>query len=135
MVVWKWDYKIKGCTTYWVSSVQFRCSVMSDSLKPHGLQHTRFLMWCYMERWHESTPLPALVPLIFSIIPFNCSSLSKWNVACHYFNLHSFIYLRFGLFFLMSMNTGFSHVEAHLFYRRKESLWQLSYFTQCWNNC
>ena len=26
----------------WVSSVQFSCSVMPDSLQPHGLQHTRF---------------------------------------------------------------------------------------------
>ena len=25
----------------WISSVQFSCSVVSDSLRPHGLQHTR----------------------------------------------------------------------------------------------
>ena len=28
-------------TIYLGQSVQFRCSVMSDSLRPHGLQHTR----------------------------------------------------------------------------------------------
>ena len=27
--------------TKWFSSVQFSCSVVSDSLKPHGLQHAR----------------------------------------------------------------------------------------------
>ena len=28
-------------TTLYTSSVQFRCSVVSDSLQPHGLQHAR----------------------------------------------------------------------------------------------
>ena len=28
-------------TSYLLNSVQFSCSVMSDSLKPHGLQHVR----------------------------------------------------------------------------------------------
>ena len=32
------DSKIHSC---WGSSVQFSCSVMSDSLRPHGLQHAR----------------------------------------------------------------------------------------------
>ena len=32
-----------------ISSVQFSCSVMSNSLRPHGLQHTRGK---YTSMWH-----------------------------------------------------------------------------------
>ena len=45
------------------SSVQFSCSVMSDSLWPHGLQHTR-------------PPCPSPTPGIYS----NSCPLSRW---CH----------------------------------------------------
>ena len=45
------------------SSVQFSCSVVSDSLRPHGLQHTR-------------PPCPSPTPRVYSII---CPS-SRW---CH----------------------------------------------------
>ena len=44
-------------------SVQFSCSVMSDSLWPHGLQHT-------------SPPCPLPTPRVYS----NSCSLSRW---CH----------------------------------------------------
>ena len=44
-------------------SVQFSCSVMSDSLWPHGLQHTR-------------PPCPSLTPRAYS----NSCPLSQW---CH----------------------------------------------------
>ena len=44
-------------------SVQFRCSVMSDSLQPHGLQHAR-------------PPCPSPTPRIYS----NSCPLSQW---CH----------------------------------------------------
>ena len=43
------------------SSVQFSCSVMSDSLWPHGLQHTR-------------PPCPSPVPRVYSI----SRPLSRW---------------------------------------------------------
>ena len=43
--------------------VQFSCSVMSDSLRPHGLQHTRL-------------PCPSLSPWVCS----NACPLSQW---CH----------------------------------------------------
>ena len=44
-------------------SVQYSCSVVSDSLRPHGLQHTR-------------PPCPSLTPRVYS----NSCSLSQW---CH----------------------------------------------------
>ena len=44
-------------------SVQFSCSVLSDSLRPHGLQHTR-------------PPCPSSAPEIYS----NSCPLSQW---CH----------------------------------------------------
>ena len=47
----------------WFSSVQFSHSVMSDSLRPHGLQHTRL-------------PCPSLTPGACS----NSCALSWW---CH----------------------------------------------------
>ena len=46
-----------------ISSVQFSCSVMSDSLWPHGLQHTRL-------------PCPSPTPGVYS----NSCPLSRW---CH----------------------------------------------------
>ena len=46
-----------------VSSVQFNCSVVSDSLQPHGLQHTRL-------------PGPSLTPRAYS----NSCPSSEW---CH----------------------------------------------------
>ena len=45
------------------SSVQFSRSVVSDSLRPHGLQHTRL-------------PCPSPTPIVYS----NSCSLSQW---CH----------------------------------------------------
>ena len=53
------------CLYQWlcVSLIQFSCSVMSDSLWPHGLQHTRL-------------PCPSPSPLAFS----NLCPLSQW---CH----------------------------------------------------
>ena len=46
-----------------ISSVQFSCSVMSDSLRPHGLQHAR-------------PPCPSPTPRVYS----NSCPLSQW---CH----------------------------------------------------
>ena len=46
-----------------VCSVQFSCSVISDSLRPHGLQHSR-------------PPCPSSPPRVYS----NSSLLSPW---CH----------------------------------------------------
>ena len=46
-----------------ISSVQFSCSVVSDSLQPHGLQHAR-------------PPYPSLTPGVYS----NSRPSSRW---CH----------------------------------------------------
>ena len=53
-------------------SVQFSCSVMSDSLQPHGLQHTRppcplpspgvYSNSCPLSRWCHPTILSSVVP-------------------------------------------------------------------------
>ena len=64
-----WYYTLKkyvvtfdrGCSLF--SSVQFSCSVVSDSLQPHGLQHTRL-------------PCPSPTPRAYS----NSCPLSQW---CH----------------------------------------------------
>ena len=48
---------------FWIISVQFSHSVVSDSLRPHGLQHVR-------------SPCPSPTPGVYS----NSSPLSRW---CH----------------------------------------------------
>ena len=53
----------KRTNKFWFSSVHFSCSVMSDSLWPHGLQHSRF-------------PYPTPTPGACS----NSCALSRW---CH----------------------------------------------------
>ena len=52
-----------SCLLSIFSSVQFSCSFMSDSLRPHGLQHTR-------------PPCPSPTPWVYS----NSCPLSQW---CH----------------------------------------------------
>ena len=51
------------CRKYSICSVQFSCSIVSDSLRPHGLQHTR-------------PPCPSPTPGVHS----NSCPLSQW---CH----------------------------------------------------
>ena len=56
----------------WHGSVQFSCSVMSDSLRPHGLQHTRppcpspipgvYLNSCPLNQWCHPTISSSVVP-------------------------------------------------------------------------
>ena len=54
---------MRKCCSELFSSVQFSCSVVSDSLRPHGLQHARL-------------PCPLLTPRVY---PNSCP-LSQW---CH----------------------------------------------------
>ena len=59
-----WHIPIVGVhKTFLFSSVQFSCSVVSDSLRPHELQHTR-------------PPCPSLTPGVYS----NSCPSSRW---CH----------------------------------------------------
>ena len=57
---WVWG---SGIQTTQVCSVQFSCSVVFNSLQPHGLQHTRH-------------PCPSPIPGVYS----NSCPLSQW---CH----------------------------------------------------
>ena len=85
---------MSSCTSlYWASSAQFSCSVMSDSLRPHGLQHTRppcpsptpgaYSNSCPLSRWCHPTISPSVIP---SPPAFNLSQhqgLFKWVITVH----------------------------------------------------
>ena len=58
-----WGSCDQGCLTVWVQLSQFRCSVVSNYLWPHGLQHAR-------------PPCPSIIPGVYS----NSCPLSRW---CH----------------------------------------------------
>ena len=57
----------------WLTSVQFSCSVVSDSLRPHGLQHARlscpsptpgaYSNSCPSSHWYHPTISSSVVPL------------------------------------------------------------------------
>ena len=59
-------------TSLWLSQAQFSCSVVSDSLQPHGLQHARppcplptpgvYANSCQSSRWCHPTILSSVVP-------------------------------------------------------------------------
>ena len=59
--IWKQPYQVNSHNSY--TSVHFSCSVVSNSLQPHGLQHTRL-------------PCPSPTPRAYS----NSCPLSLW---CH----------------------------------------------------
>ena len=64
-------------------SVQFSCSVVSDSLQPHGLQHTRppcpsptpgvYLNSCPLSRWCHPTISSSVVPFSSCLQSFQAS--------------------------------------------------------------
>ena len=66
-----------------LSSVQFSCSVVSDSLRPHGLQHTRppcpsptpevYSDSCPLGHWCHPTILSSVVPLSSCLQSFPAS--------------------------------------------------------------
>ena len=89
------DKKIKGkeiwmnteiflficCVPLWITlSVQFSCSVVSDSLRPHGMQHARPACpsptpgvcsnSCTLSRWGHPTISSSVVPLSYPIQSF-----------------------------------------------------------------
>ena len=65
------------------SAVQFSCSVMSDSLWPHGLQHARppypsstprvYSNWCPLSRWCHPTISSFVVPFSSRLQTFPAS--------------------------------------------------------------
>ena len=66
-------------------SVNFSCSVMSDSLQPHGLQHGRlpcpsvipraYLNSCPLSRWHHPTISSSVVPFFSCLQSFPVAQL------------------------------------------------------------
>ena len=66
-----------------VSSVQFSCSVMSDSLRPHGLQHARIPCLsptsgacsnsCPLSRWCHLTSSSSVIPFFSCLQSFPTS--------------------------------------------------------------
>ena len=63
LYVWNWLWLKSRWHLLWLDSVQFSCSVVSDSLQPHELQHAR-------------TPCPSPAPGVHS----NSHPSSRW---CH----------------------------------------------------
>ena len=69
--------------TWLIKSVQFSCSVVSDSLWPHGLQHTRSLCpsptpgvysnSCPLSWWHHPTISSSVIPFSFHLQSFPVS--------------------------------------------------------------
>ena len=75
-----------------ISSVQFNCSVVSDSLQPHGLQHARppcpsptprvYSDSCPLSWWcHPSHPLSSPSPPAFNLSQHQ--GLFKWFSSLH----------------------------------------------------
>ena len=69
--------------------VQFSCSVVSDSLRPHGLQHARpscpspapgaYSNSCPLSRWCHPTISSSVVPFSTHLQSFLVSTLNLWS--------------------------------------------------------
>ena len=80
-------------TEHSISSVQFSHSVMSNSLRPHGLQDARLLCpsptsgacsdSCLSSRWCHPTILSSVIPFSSCLQSFPASGSFKW-VSCSY---------------------------------------------------
>ena len=72
-----WETKFSGCDLGSISSVQFSCSVVSDSFRPHGLQHARppcpsstsraSLNSCPLSWWWHPTISSSVFPFSFCL--------------------------------------------------------------------
>ena len=81
-------YCWKGCC-----SVQFSCSVMSDSLWPHGLQHARLPCpspipgacsnSCQSSQWCHPTISSSVIPFSSRLQSFPASGSFKWVSSSH----------------------------------------------------
>ena len=92
--VWKVASFCMSKNSFYVYSVQFSRSVMSDSLRPHESQHTRppcpsptpriYPNSCTLNRWSHPAisschPLLLLPPILPSIRVFTMSQLLSWG--------------------------------------------------------
>ena len=83
----------KFCLTFSISSVQFSRSVVSDSLRPHGLQHTRppypsptprvYSNSCPLSQWCHPTISSSVVPISSRLQSFPASGNFKWVSSSH----------------------------------------------------
>ena len=84
---YKYILHLKIFSFYHLTMLLFSCSVMSDSLWPHGLQHSRLPCpslfpgvcsnSCPLNRWCHPTISSSIVPFIFDI---TCGSLVVKNL-------------------------------------------------------
>ena len=76
-----------------ISSVQFSCSVVSDSFRPHGLQHARppcpsptpgvHPNACPSSRWWNPTISSSVVPFSSCLQSFQHQGLFQWVSSLH----------------------------------------------------
>ena len=74
-------------------SVQFSCSVMSDSLRPHGLQHARlpcpsptpraYSNSCPLSQWCHPTISSSVIPFSAHLQSFQHQGLFQWVSSSH----------------------------------------------------
>ena len=98
----------------WSASVQFSCSVMSDSLRPQGLQHARppcpspspgvHSNSCPLSRWYHPTTSSSVVPFSFHLQYFPASGTLKWKDFC----------IRWPKYWSFSFNTSPSNEHSGL---------------------
>ena len=95
-------------------SVQFSCSVVSDSLRPHELQHTRppcpsptpgtYSNICPFSRWYHPT-------ISSSVVPFSSSPQSFLSSV---FSIESVLYIRWPKYWSFSFNISPSNEYSGL---------------------
>ena len=89
--------KTLPCSTWrrswwWKHSVQFSHSVMSNSLWPHGLQHTR-------------PPCPSPTPKVYSSYPLSSPSPPAFNLSCiRVFSNELVLHIRWPKYWSFSFN-------------------------------
>ena len=141
------------------SSVQFSCSLVSDSLQPHGMQHTRLPCpsrtpgvhsnSCPSSWWCHPTISSSVVPFSFYLqsFPASGSFLMSWlvtsggqsigaSVSVLIMNIQDWFLLGLtGLISLLSkgLSRVFSNttIQKHQFFGSQPSLWSSSH-THTW---
>ena len=101
-----------GRVTQPVTTIHFSCSVVSDSLRPHGLQHTRlpcpsptpgvYPYPCPLSWWCHPT-------ILSSVIPFSCPQ--SFPASGSY---ESALYIRWPKYWSFSFNTSPSNEYSGL---------------------
>ena len=79
-LIQRWAYNLRAPQVF--SSVQFSCLVTSDSLQPHGLQHTRLLVnhqFSQLAQTHVHRVIDAIQPSH----PLSFSSFPAFNLFQH----------------------------------------------------